>query len=328
MVIIHTIIQQSLIKQLFFLFVQVKEWLCLTCQMQRALQVTDTSEVASLKSIKSQKTDIASTPGVEKKEPLAPQSPQWKTSATAQPEISGTANKSVVQKQVNPVPAQVKAQEPHKISSPDRSPGQTRATERKQSNATAASQKDSGGFFGLGGGKTQPEVDKSAESANGKMFGFGSSIFSSASNLITAAIQDQPKTTPPVSPKISPARELKSRADQEMKKPELDQTKTKDVTHTKVDKAPPEPTKMMEVSKSAVKPGQSSCPLCKSGLNMGSKDPPNYSTCTQCKNTVCNQCGFNPMPNQSEVSEINSIIYFNVLFIQHTVLSVMCRHTN
>lgn len=289
--------------------------------MQRAQQVTETPEVASLKpqtSIKSQKTDITSTPGAGKKEPLAPQSPQRKMSATAQPEITETANKSVVQKQVSPVPAQIKTQEPQKISSPERSPGQTRSTERKQSNASVTSQKDSGGFFGLAGGKTQPEVDKSAESANGKLFGFGSSIFSSASNLITSAVQDQPKTTPPVSPKICPAREKKSHADQEKKKPELDQTKASDVTQTKVDKAPPEPTKIMEVSQSAVKPGQFSCPLCKSGLNMGSKDPPNYSTCTQCKNTVCNQCGFNPMPNQSGVSEIHSSIYFNVLFIHHT----------
>ncbi|XP_017261213.1 protein piccolo isoform X7 [Kryptolebias marmoratus] len=284
----------------------VKEWLCLTCQMQRALQVTETPEVASLKSqtsTKSQRMDVTSTPEPGKREPSALQSPQRKLSATAQPDISETANKPVVQKQVSPVPSQIKTQEPQKTSSPDRSPGQTRSTERKQSNATAASQKDSGGFFGLSGGKTQPEVDSSAESATGKMFGFGSSIFSTASNLITSAVQDQPKTTPPVSPKISPAREIKSPAAQEKKKPELDQTKTTDVRQAKVDKAPPEPPKTKEASQSAVKLDQFSCPLCKAKLNMRSNDPPNYNTCTQCKNTVCNQCGFNPMPNQSEMKE-------------------------
>ncbi|KAK2842186.1 hypothetical protein Q5P01_012386 [Channa striata] len=30
---------------------------------------------------------------------------------------------------------------------------------------------------------------------------------------------------------------------------------------------------------------------------MGSKDPPNYNTCTECKTTVCHLCGFNPMPH-------------------------------
>lgn len=286
--------------------------------MQRALQVTEAPDTASLKSqpsTKSQKTDISSTPEPGKKESSAPQSPQRKLSGVAQPDISETANKPVVQKQVSPVPSQIKTQESQKTSGPDKSPGQTRSTERKQSNPAATPQKDSGGFFALGGGKTQSEVDKSAESATGKMFGFGSSIFSSASNFITTTVQDQPKTTPPVSPKLSTAREFKSHAAQETIKPELDQTKTTDVRQTKVDKAPPEPPKMIEASKSAVKPGQSSCPLCKAELNIGSKEPHNYNTCTQCKNIVCNQCGFNPMPNQSEVSEIHpGFIYSMCIF--------------
>ncbi|MFT7814925.1 protein piccolo-like isoform X1 [Arapaima gigas] len=42
------------------------------------------------------------------------------------------------------------------------------------------------------------------------------------------------------------------------------------------------------------------CPLCKVDLNVGSKDPPSYNTCTECKNTVCNLCGFNPMPHLTE----------------------------
>lgn len=41
------------------------------------------------------------------------------------------------------------------------------------------------------------------------------------------------------------------------------------------------------------------CPLCKVTLR---KDPPNYDTCTECKTTVCNLCGFSPMPQQTEVS--------------------------
>nr|XP_046235299.1 protein piccolo isoform X3 [Scatophagus argus] len=45
----------------------------------------------------------------------------------------------------------------------------------------------------------------------------------------------------------------------------------------------------------AGKPEGGLCPLCKTTqLNTGSKDPPNYSNCTECKNQVCSLCGFSP----------------------------------
>lgn len=44
------------------------------------------------------------------------------------------------------------------------------------------------------------------------------------------------------------------------------------------------------------------CPLCKTELNIGSSDPPNYNSCTQCHSQVCNLCGFNPTPHLVEVS--------------------------
>uniref|UniRef100_A0A3Q0R6S6 Zinc finger piccolo-type domain-containing protein n=1 Tax=Amphilophus citrinellus TaxID=61819 RepID=A0A3Q0R6S6_AMPCI len=58
-----------------------------------------------------------------------------------------------------------------------------------------------------------------------------------------------------------------------------------------------------EPAKSAGPPGQQGagkpagglCPLCKTTqLNIGSKDPPNYNNCTECKNQVCSLCGFSP----------------------------------
>ncbi|XP_055087880.1 protein piccolo [Periophthalmus magnuspinnatus] len=37
------------------------------------------------------------------------------------------------------------------------------------------------------------------------------------------------------------------------------------------------------------------CPLCKTTqMNVGSKEPPNYNNCTECKNQVCSLCGFSP----------------------------------
>uniref|UniRef100_A0A7N8WVR4 Zinc finger piccolo-type domain-containing protein n=1 Tax=Mastacembelus armatus TaxID=205130 RepID=A0A7N8WVR4_9TELE len=45
----------------------------------------------------------------------------------------------------------------------------------------------------------------------------------------------------------------------------------------------------------ARKPGGNLCPLCKTTqMNTGSKDPPNYNNCTECKNQVCSLCGFSP----------------------------------
>lgn len=45
-----------------------------------------------------------------------------------------------------------------------------------------------------------------------------------------------------------------------------------------------------------------SCPLCKTEINVGSSEPPNYNSCTQCHTKVCNMCGFNPTPHLVEVS--------------------------
>uniref|UniRef100_A0A3Q1H708 Zinc finger piccolo-type domain-containing protein n=1 Tax=Anabas testudineus TaxID=64144 RepID=A0A3Q1H708_ANATE len=245
-------------------------------------------------------SNIASIPSPkpakpQKKDIISPvESPQRKPSVT-QPATA--ADKPEVQKQATPILSQKMPQEPQKTSAPNKSPDPIRKAEH-----------ETGGFFGFGGGKSQPA--KPAESVSGKMLGFSSSIFSSASTLITSAVQDQPKTTPPVSPKMSAAKEIKSpvlQKKEEQKKTEQpqQQSKTSPLVQAKVDKEPSEHTKAALASQATVTPGQSTCPLCKVELNMGSKHPPNYNTCTECKNTVCNQCGFNPMPNVSEVSEIH-----------------------
>uniref|UniRef100_UPI0037E844C6 protein piccolo-like n=1 Tax=Semicossyphus pulcher TaxID=241346 RepID=UPI0037E844C6 len=282
----------------------VKEWLCLNCQMQRALGVTQPPGVASATSqipLNPQKKDTLGPTESEKKEPLAQQSPQRKPSVTAQPDTAESAKEPEGLKQPSPVPSQKRPQEPRKTSGPNKIPDQTRLTERKPSNASEVTPQESGSFFGFGASKTQPDAAKPAESVTGKMFGFGSSIFSSASNLMTSTV-DQPKTTPPVSPKMSPAREIKSPAANKKEQQKIaEQPKpTPQSAQVKVDKVPSEATSL---SQATVKQGQSTCPLCKFELNIGSKDLPNYNTCTECKNTVCKQCGFNPMPNVSEVKE-------------------------
>ncbi|XP_053720219.1 protein piccolo isoform X12 [Synchiropus splendidus] len=45
----------------------------------------------------------------------------------------------------------------------------------------------------------------------------------------------------------------------------------------------------------AAQPGGALCPLCKTTqMNTGAKEPPNYSSCTQCEKQVCSLCGFSP----------------------------------
>lgn len=61
-------------------------------------------------------------------------------------------------------------------------------------------------------------------------------------------------------------------------------------------------------SKAAAKPKtmpkeRAACPLCQAELNVGSRGPANYNTCTACKLQVCNLCGFNPTPHLVEVRE-------------------------
>ncbi|XP_060891176.1 protein piccolo-like [Labrus mixtus] len=280
----------------------VKEWLCLTCQMQRALGDTKSPHVAPTNlQISASPKDVTGPTEPEKKEPPSRDLSQRKPSVPAQPDTVETAKEHGGPKQLSPATSQRRPQEPQKTPGPNKLFEQPKQTERKQSIAPEVTSQESGNFFGFGSSKTQPDAVKPAESVTGKMFGFGSSIFSSASTLITSAV-DQPKITPPVSPKMSPAKEIKSPAAQkneQQKKPEQPK-QTPQKVQAKGDKAPSETS---VVPQATVKQGVSTCPLCKLQLNIGSKDLPNYNTCTECKNAVCNQCGFNPMLNVSDVKE-------------------------
>lgn len=208
-------------------------------------------------------------------------------------------------KQTGPIPENKPSQD-RPQTGPIKAPDTTaRQPSTKQGDSTAATQQQSSGFFGFGGLKSQPDTAKPAVTE--KMFGFGSSIFSSASTLITSAVQDQPKTTPPVSPKMSPAKVMKSspsaqKLEQEKKTEPPQLTQTVPPEEVKIDKAQTGPQKSEKALGEAVKLDSSTCPLCKTELNRGTKDPPNYNSCTECKKTVCKQCGFNPMPNEMGVS--------------------------
>lgn len=186
--------------------------------------------------------------------------------------------------------------------------------------------------------KSQPTTPQ--ETVTGKLFGFGASIFSQASNLIstagqpgahpqtgpgapakqgptasqTPAAQGPPKPTaqlPPAPAKATPVKkDAKAPAAEKLEsKPEQAPTvkrteKDMKLPPGKVSKPPSEPEKVVLTHKPDKTPKpKPTCPLCKTELNTGSQDPPNFNTCTECKNQVCNLCGFNPTPHLTEVSD-------------------------
>lgn len=185
---------------------------------------------------------------------------------------------------------------------------------------TQTANQESGGFFSSSSPKPQRAPSKTAEAVTGKMLGFGSSLFSSASTLITSAVQES-RTTPPSSRKMSAPAQVsdkvsaseippksspgspktkqptaqKAQTEKEQDKPL--QAQVTSIAQTKGDGVLPEPGRL-EV---APEGGKSTCPLCKADLNLGSKDPANYKTCTECKILVCSKCGFSPMPSIKEV---------------------------
>lgn len=285
---------------------QVKEWLCLNCQMKRAVGALEPPGLPTKVPEKCQDSpgnDSALDPQklnestLNKDIPKDSFAPKESSESNTSPRIESVSSGKLDSKE---------KLETH----PKKPPDQAGQPASKQSTPAAATGV-SGGFFGFGSPKSQPDAAKPAVAE--KMFGFGSSIFSSASALITSAVQDQPKTTPPASPNMSPAKGVRSpsiqKLEQQKKSEPAQQGETPSPELAKLNQVKP---KAAVASEGTVKTSQSTCPLCKTGLNMGSKDVPNYSTCTECKNIVCNQCGFNPMPNET----VKPFLFYFILNIE------------
>uniref|UniRef100_A0A8D1V414 Zinc finger piccolo-type domain-containing protein n=1 Tax=Sus scrofa TaxID=9823 RepID=A0A8D1V414_PIG len=184
--------------------------------------------------------------------------------------------------------------------------------------------------------KSQPTTPQ--ETVTGKLFGFGASIFSQASNLISTAgqpgshsqgglaaptkqapppsqpptSQGPPKPTGPVPPAPAKVTSVKKETKAEKLEPKAEQVSIVKRTETEKKPLPTKDSKPSTVEPQKAGPSpkmedtpipESACPLCKTKLNMGSKDPPNFSTCTECKKQVCNLCGFNPTPHLTEIQE-------------------------
>uniref|UniRef100_A0ACB8EHZ2 Uncharacterized protein n=1 Tax=Sphaerodactylus townsendi TaxID=933632 RepID=A0ACB8EHZ2_9SAUR len=136
------------------------------------------------------------------------------------------------------------------------------------------------------------------EGLTGKLFGFGASLLTQASTLMSVQPEAAPQSQQ--SPGKVPPKIVFSDASKEAgpKAPGTApgmQGKAGTVPAAKQVKAE-QVTKPKDVPKERVL-----CPLCKAQINVGSGEPSNYNTCTTCKQQVCNMCGFNPTPHLVEV---------------------------
>ncbi|XP_028427092.1 protein piccolo [Perca flavescens] len=340
-----------------------KEWLCLNCQMQRAMGGMDPPGMTKPKQgsappspqrqasgkpgkllIKQQSTtDQGLTP---------PTTPRQKSPGPTSPGPLSPGSSLGGSPKIDPKtgrPIQLK-------SSPQQSPSKAKQessffggfggislgsltdTAKPPAAASQAAESVTGKLFGGFGGlmeSSKPQAQaapKQEESVAGKLFGgfggltetakppaaasqmfsFGSSLLSSASNLVSGE-DEKAAGSPPGSPLDSGPG---SPADSGPGSPP-DSPFSLPGSPPDSDSAPDTPTKSkrpprtisveQEEKVPAAKPGpapasttKESCPLCNVELNIGSADTPNYSFCTECKKTVCNLCGFNPTPHLGE----------------------------
>ncbi len=299
------------------LIMQVKEWLCLNCQIKRAPEPSSLNpQLQTNAGSQQDKTAPRQpTPGARRTED------QSKT-ALGKP----TTMSEVLQKEKPAQKETIKPQQPKDSSAPAKSETTTQSDSSKAET----------GFFGLGFGGARSRSPSPQPVVSEKVLGFGSSFLSSASNLISSVVQDESSTTPPPARKGStvpqtsvkstmpPASSKGSSVSQTSLKTtssvaaaatsaSQDSTKMQDVENKPLSqkqladkksmqsqpfKAPSTPPSKHQAADMSSHSLPKECPLCKVELK---KVPPNFNTCTECKSIVCNLCGFNPMPHQTEV---------------------------
>ncbi|XP_055367492.1 protein piccolo isoform X3 [Betta splendens] len=332
-----------------------KEWLCLNCQMQRAMGGMDPPGMGKPKQgsappspqrqasgkpgkllIKQQSTtDQGLTPPTTPRQkspgPTSPGPLSPGSSVGGSPKIDPKTGRPMQQKS-SPQPSPAKAKQESSFfgglggislggltdaAKPPAAASQAESVtgklfggfgslmESSKPPAQAAPKQEesvAGKLFGGFGGLTESAKPPASTS---QMFSFGSSLLSSATNIVTgedakqassppASPPDSPADSGPGSPPDSPFSAPGSPPDSDSA-PDSPPAKSEKPTGGVFgdDKVP-----AGEPAPAATAGG--SCPLCNTELNVGSADAPNYSLCTECKKTVCNLCGFNPTPHLGE----------------------------
>ncbi|XP_078098770.1 protein piccolo [Sander vitreus] len=340
-----------------------KEWLCLNCQMQRAMGGMDPPGMTQPKQgsappspqrqasgkpgkllIKQQSTtDQGLTPPTTPRQkspgPTSPGPLSPGSSLGGSPKIDPKTGRPI-QPKSSPQQSPSKAKQESSFFGGfgGISLGSLTDTAKPPAAASQAAESVTGKLFGGFGGlmeSSKPQAQaapKQEESVAGKLFGglggltetakppaaasqmfsFGSSLLSSASNLVSGE-DEKAGGSPPGSPLDSgpgspadsgPGSPPDSPFSLPGSPPDSDSAPD---TPTKSKKPPRTISVEQEEKVPPAKPGpaptsttKESCPLCNVELNTGSADTPNYSFCTECKKTVCNLCGFNPTPHLGE----------------------------
>ncbi|NXF29851.1 BSN protein, partial [Nyctibius bracteatus] len=265
---------------------QVKEWLCLNCQMQRALgmDMTTAPRSKSQQQLHSPSPSPSHSPAKHPPPPAADKSPP---AARALPPEPPKPHPTTPQR------------EPHGQGQPKPPEAARSSPQHQQAKPSSSDQRKTTGDAGVkptapapgAGAQEQPQ-----EGLTGKLFGFGASLLTQASTLMSV----QPEAPAPSQPspgKVPPKIVFSDASKEAGPKAPGAQGRAGAVPAAK-------PGKLEQGSKPKEVPkARFSCPLCKAEINVGSSDPPNYNTCTTCRQQVCNMCGFNPTPHLVEKNE-------------------------
>uniref|UniRef100_A0A8C5YVM8 Bassoon presynaptic cytomatrix protein n=1 Tax=Marmota marmota marmota TaxID=9994 RepID=A0A8C5YVM8_MARMA len=301
---------------------QVKEWLCLNCQMQRALgmDMTTAPRSKSQQQLHSPALSPAHSPA---KQPLGkPEQEKSRGPGGPQP---GLHQVETARATTAPGPAQAaSSSEVGRVSPQPPLPTKPSIAEPRPSAGEALAKSATTVPSGLGAG------EQTQEGLTGKLFGLGASLLTQASTLMSVQPEADPQSQP--SPSKGPPKIVFSDASQEAgSRPPgswpgpgpAPGAKTEPGARASPGSGPgalvktggttsPKPGRAehQAASKATAKPKttpkeKATCPLCQAELNVGSKGPANYNTCTTCKLQVCNLCGFNPTPHLVEVRDLS-----------------------
>ncbi|NWY05470.1 BSN protein, partial [Nothoprocta ornata] len=247
---------------------EVKEWLCLNCQMQRALGMDMTTAPRS-KSQQQLHAPGAAGPEQPPEPPRAPAAAPHGSPGHPKPAAPQEAGRSSPQHQ--------------------------------QAKPSSSEQRKTAGDSPARAAAPAPGAHEQAqEGLTGKLFGFGASLLTQASTLMSVqpeAPAPSPQPSGKVPPKIVFSDASKEAGPKGAGAPPGAPGRAGAAPAPKPGKAE-QAAKPKEVPKERV-----SCPLCKAELNVGSGEPPNYNSCTSCRLQVCNMCGFNPTPHLVEKNE-------------------------
>ncbi|KAM6300761.1 protein bassoon [Aegotheles albertisi] len=266
---------------------QVKEWLCLNCQMQRALgmDMTTAPRSKSQQQLHSPSPSPSQSPAKHPPPPAGDKSPP--AARTLPPEPS------------KPHPA-TPQRDPHGQGQPKPPEVARSSPQHQQAKPSSSEQRKTTGDVGPKPSAPAPgpgAPEQPQEGLTGKLFGFGASLLTQASTLMSV----QPEAPPPSQPspgKVPPKIVFSDASKEAGPKAPGGPGRAGAAGPAAKPGKPEQGVKPKEVPKARV-----SCPLCKAEINVGSGEPPNYNTCTTCRQQVCNMCGFNPTPHLVEKNE-------------------------